>query len=127
MAEQPVSEDLVIVAKFSSMKDFDPYWFPGFAGKIARLQQMKELLDNQWGTDTVYQTDYPSFLLAAEAGQMITYDPKSLGNVIEGFSHYLTNGLAEVSKFCRLFLVSHRQTHTYRERFWLRKTRLFLC
>lgn len=102
VAEQPVSQDLVVKASYSSLKIYDPYWFPGFAGKLARLQQMKELLDNQWGTDTVYQTDYPSFLIVAETGQMITYEPKSFPVHIEGFQKILTSALGEVGIYYQL-------------------------
>lgn len=47
-----------------------------FSGRVARLRKAKQLLDNQWGTsDTVHQQDYPSVLLAGEAGMRLTYNP----------------------------------------------------
>ena len=43
----PVSSPVAVMVSYASYKTFDPYWFPGYAGRLARLQQAKELLDDQ--------------------------------------------------------------------------------
>ena len=82
--------------KYSSLKDFNINFYPGFAGKVTRLQEMKELLDDQWGIDTVYQDLYPNLLLAVEMGRMITYEPSHIATLAPKFSGYLSTGLNEV-------------------------------
>jgi len=44
-----------VTVSYGSYKTFNPYWFPGYAGRLARLQQAKELLDDQVsGQDNYY-------------------------------------------------------------------------
>ena len=43
----PVINLVKVGVSYASYKDFDPYWFPGFPGRLARLQQVKETLDDQ--------------------------------------------------------------------------------
>ena len=86
-----------MVINYSSFKNFDPYGFPGFAGMLSRLQRMKELLDDQWGIDTVYQDQYPSLLYATETGRVITAQPNLVtAGIMAQFKANLTNGIDEV-------------------------------
>ena len=96
MTAQPVDKQFMVTVSYPSFKSFNINFFPGFSGKIARLQQMKELLDDQWGIDTVYQDLYPNFLFAVEVGQMITYNPTNIATIAPNFSNYLSDGLTEV-------------------------------
>ena len=43
----PVSSRVVVTVSYGSYKTFNPYWFPGYAGRLARFQQAKKLLDDQ--------------------------------------------------------------------------------
>ena len=43
----PVSSQVVVTVSYASYKTFNPYWFPGYAGRLARLQQAKEILDGE--------------------------------------------------------------------------------
>ena len=98
VTEHPVDKEVEVVINYSSFKSFDPYGFPGFAGMLTRLQQMKELLDEQWGIDTVYQDQYPSLLYATETGRMITAQPSLVtSGIMDQFKSNLTNGISEVS------------------------------
>ena len=88
---------------YSSFKSFDPYEFPGFSGMLSRLQQMKELLDDQWGIDTVYQDQYPSLLYATETSRMITAQPSLVtAGIIDQFKKHLITGIDEV---CILMII----------------------
>ena len=42
-----MSSQLVVNVTYGSYKSFNPYWFPGYAGRLARFQQAKETLDDQ--------------------------------------------------------------------------------
>ena len=98
VSERPVDKEVKVVINYSSFKNFDPYGFPGFAGMLTRLQQMKELLDDQWGIDTVYQDQYPSLLYATETGRMITAEPSLVtSGIMDHFKTNLMNGIDEVS------------------------------
>ena len=93
-----MDKEIEVVINYSSFKSFDPYGFPGFAGMLSRLQQMKELLDDQWGIDTVYQDQYPSLLYATETGRMITAQPNLVTDgIMDQFKTNVMNGLSEVS------------------------------
>ena len=97
VTERPVDKDIEVVIDYSSFKSFDPYGFPGFPGMLTRLQQMKELLDDQWGIDTVYQDQYPSLLYVTETGRMITAQPSLVTTgIMDQFKNNLTNGISEV-------------------------------
>ncbi len=88
---------LEVTISYASYKTLDILsFFPGFHGMLRRLQRAKSLLDEQWGKDTVYQDLYPSFLLAVEAGQQITYSPKSIISVAKRFPIVFRMGLLEV-------------------------------
>ena len=103
VTERPVDKEVEVVINYSSFKSFDPYGFPGFAGMLARLQQMKELLDEQWGIDTVYQDQYPSLLYATETGRMITAQPSLVtSGIMDQFKSNLINGVSEVSCTCTI-------------------------
>ena len=59
---------------------------------------MKELLDDQWGIDTVYQDQYPSLLYATETGRVITAQPYLVTDgIMDQFKTNIMNGLSEVS------------------------------
>ena len=95
--ERPVDKEIEVVIDYSSFKSFDPYGFPGFPGMLSRLQQMKELLDDQWGIDTVYQDQYPSLLYATETGRMITAQPSLVTTgIMDQFKMNLLTGIDEV-------------------------------
>ena len=97
MTERPVDKEIKVVIDYSSFKNFDPYGFPGFPGMLTRLQQMKELLDDQWGIDTVYQDQYPSLLYATETGRMITAQPSLVtSGIMDQFKSNLMTGIEEV-------------------------------
>ena len=96
-----MDKQFVVTISYPSFKSLDINFYPGFSGKLVRLQQMKELLDDQWGIDTVYQDQYPNFLLAVEVGQMITYNPRNIATIALNFSKYLSDGLTEV-RMCSL-------------------------
>ena len=49
----PVSSQVVVTVSYGSYKTFNPYWFPGYAGRLARLQQAKELLDDQVSVNAI--------------------------------------------------------------------------
>ena len=97
LTERPVDKEIEVVIDYSSFKSFDPYGFPGFPGMLSRLQQMKELLDDQWGIDTVYQDQYPSLLYATETGRIITAQPSLVtAGIIDQFKKNLITGIDEV-------------------------------
>ena len=75
---------------------FDAYSFPGITGMVKRLQKAKELLDQQWGIDTVYQEDYSALLYAADTGRRITSNPAVLADLIQEFSTYHKQAINEV-------------------------------
>ena len=103
LTERPVDKEIEVVIDYSSFKSFDPYGFPGFPGMLSRLQQMKELLDDQWGIDTVYQDQYPSLLYATETGRMITAQPSLVTTgIIDQFKKNLITGIDEV---CILMII----------------------
>ena len=103
LTERPVDKEIEVVIDYSSFKSFDPYGFPGFPGMLSRLQQMKELLDDQWGIDTVYQDQYPSLLYATETGRMITAQPSLVTTgIINQFKKNLITGIDEV---CILMII----------------------
>ena len=98
-----MDKEIEVVIDYSSFKSFDPYEFPGFSGMLSRLQQMKELLDDQWGIDTVYQDQYPSLLYATETGRMITAQPSLVTTgIIDQFKKHLITGIDEV---CILMII----------------------
>ena len=47
VSKQPVGNKVEVMVSYGSYKMFDPYWFQGFAGRLARLQQAKQILDEQ--------------------------------------------------------------------------------
>ena len=47
VTKHTVSSKLEVLVSYGAYKDFNPYWFTGFAGKLARFQQAKQLLDDQ--------------------------------------------------------------------------------
>lgn len=75
---------------------FDAYSFPGITGMVKRLQKAKELLDQQWGIDTVYQEDYSALLYAADTGRRITSNPAVLADLIQEFSTYHKQAINEI-------------------------------
>ena len=92
-----MDKEIEVVVDYSSFKSFDPYGFPGFPGMLSRLQQMKELLDDQWGIDTVYQDQYPSLLYATETGRTITAQPSLVTTgIMDQFKKNLLTGIEEV-------------------------------
>ena len=92
-----MDKEIEVVIDYSSFKNFDPYGFPGFPGKLTRLQQVKELLDDQWGIDTLYQDQYPLLLYATETGRMITAQPSLVtAGIMDQFKSNLMTGIEEV-------------------------------
>ena len=92
-----MDKEIEVVIDYSSFTSFDPYGFPGFPGMLTRLQQMKELLDDQWGIDTVYQDQYPSLLYVTETGRMITAQPSLVTTgIMDQFKKNLMTGIEEV-------------------------------
>lgn len=105
MRERPVDKEIEVAIDYSTFKEFDPYGFHGFPGMLTRLQQMKQLLDDQWGIDTVYQDQYPSLLLATQTGRMITAQPSLvITGIMEEFKKNLMTGIEEVC-MDKLFLM----------------------
>ena len=47
LTAHPVSSQLEVNVTYGSYKSFNPYWFPDYAGRLARFQQAKETLDDQ--------------------------------------------------------------------------------
>ena len=47
VSEFPVTNSLEVSVDFSSFATFDPYFFPGFAGRLNRFQAAKKILDDQ--------------------------------------------------------------------------------
>ena len=75
---------------------------------------MKELLDDQWGIDTVYQDQYPSLLYATETGRMITAQPSLVTTgIMDQFKSNLTNGINEVRCHAHTHMCAHVHTHTH--------------
>ncbi|XP_065176794.1 oligosaccharide 4-alpha-D-glucosyltransferase-like [Sycon ciliatum] len=68
-----------------------------FTGRLARLAEAKQLLDDQWGIHTVHQQQYYSLLLAAHAGIRITYSPATAHAELAGFEQLVTAARSEVT------------------------------
>ena len=65
----------------------------GFPRIMERMVKAKQLLDNQWDTDKVYQEDYEALLDGAETGQRITDDYTTAFDEMKAFQ-----GRVEVAK-----------------------------
>lgn len=74
----------------------------GLVGKFARLHAVKVLLDNQWHTDTVFMSDYPHLLAAAEVDRKIAYDPSNIVATLAGFDDLFQTGVKEVAALAEL-------------------------
>ena len=68
-----------------------------FTGRLRRLAEAKELLDNQWGIHTIHQQDYYSLLLAGETGMRITYTPDTVQEELTSFPQLLQQARSEVA------------------------------
>ena len=44
---QTVTAKTEVIVQYASHKQFKPYSYPGYAGSLARLQNVKQTLDNQ--------------------------------------------------------------------------------
>ena len=60
LTAHPVSSQLEVNVTYGSYKSFNPYWFSGYAGRLARFQQAKEILDDQVSMDllTIVESCY---------------------------------------------------------------------
>lgn len=100
-----VSKPIKVVVQFiTTPAAFNPATLlsKGFVGKFARLHAVKVLLDNQWGRDTVFMSDYPQLLEATEADRMISYNPSALASLLTGFDELLAAGIKEVAAIAEL-------------------------
>ena len=51
-----IKQNVVVEVSYASFKEFDPHWFPGFPGRLARLQEAKAILDNLVRRTTIYSS-----------------------------------------------------------------------
>ncbi|TYZ59127.1 hypothetical protein PybrP1_000052 [[Pythium] brassicae (nom. inval.)] len=85
----------------------------GFVGKFSRLHDVKVLLDNQWHTDTVFMSDYPHLLAAAEVDRAISYDPSAIATALEGFDELFQAGAKELAGLAELHADVRAQALAY--------------
>lgn len=74
----------------------------GIVGKISRLHAVKDLLDSQWGVDTVFMSDYPSVLKAAEMDERLLYDPSNFTRELLGFNMVFDAAIRELKALPKL-------------------------
>jgi hypothetical protein len=74
-----------------------PMLSTGFAGRLARLQNLKGQLDLLWRTPSmVYQDKYPNFLLAGETASRINSNPASAMDELVAFENYTSLACTEM-------------------------------
>ena len=47
LSKYPVTSAVNITVSYKSFAAFDPYWFNGYAGKLKRFSDAKDILDDQ--------------------------------------------------------------------------------
>ena len=101
VSKRPTNVALVVTVK-PMFPHLTPLLGDGFPGIFGRLFAIKELLDDQWDSDRVYQEDYFSLLTATETGQRITDNYHTAHDELNGFAGMLASGIAEVKNLEKL-------------------------
>lgn len=70
----------------------------GFPRMIERMTKAKQLLDNQWDTDRVYQEDYEALVDGAETGQRITDSYKTVFDEMNAFQQKVEEAISQVKQ-----------------------------
>ena len=118
ISKHSIFTPLTVNISFANSASVNPLsTFPGFAGRAARCQAVKQTLDMQvhryltsptvplillwfqWGKDTMYQEDYVSLLTATEIPQRISYSPSSFSSLLPSFGDSIGSAVEEVTLF----------------------------
>lgn len=79
-----------------------PLLTSGYPRMMLRMVKAKQLLDNQWDADKVYQEDYEALLDGAETGQRITDNCKSALDEMTKFQGRLDMAISQVKQLKHL-------------------------
>jgi len=92
--------DLVNIEITSITSNVDSKLVSGFAKKMKRLFDIKQILDNQFSQ--IYQEEYPNILNAGETGERINYDVTTAVTEIRNFEALYNSAINDVKNLDKL-------------------------
>ena len=79
-----------------------PHLGSGYPRMIQRMNKAKRLLDDQWGSDRVYDEDYEALIDGAETGERITYDYSTAFEEIDKFQDKVQTAIGQLKNLTHL-------------------------